>query len=434
MIKDQSKIHETTIQVKQKLGMHTKVLLGLAMVATLFVGVSFAAASLDFKRVASRDSSYRLPILPKPVKKALTVRINTVDPTSSLVIGQQGGIETVGKFTLYAKDVSLDISSMSFEIIAPDGGIVGGHDEIDRLYVYKGISPVGFKTVTSNVFSVDLSSLTIPARGSQEFTVKASFAELNREVVPAESGAGLKFKLNDVDAKNGGVNVPVYGLGNAFNTFTSVKSLPLIFNMPFNGIGEMSTTSLTTLYKFGVTATSSPAGLYKFSFNLTNMNVNLDDDSFILFESDTTANFGNIIAKAGDFDTSQLSSSGGILEAYLDPGDNNPVQPGKEHRVISAFQTKYYVLRGIAVYSQPPDDFGVDRAIFTKILNDSWFAGNQPFNANEVDNSEHDNFIWSDLNFALYSTSTAPSTEGWFNSFRVPHFDYAASYTQLVTQ
>ncbi|MCD4760744.1 hypothetical protein K8R42_02485 [bacterium] len=356
------------------------------------------------------------------------------DPAPALVEG--GTTVTIGKFRLQTQYEGVDVNYLGFELEGPDGGIYGNQDEIDYLYLYddQGIGSLGSVAVSSNNVTITPSAMNLDMNEEKTYTIKANFASLGDDS-PASSGAGLRVWLNNIDATgiSSGGNIDINGLGSAFNTFTLYKSIPEIAAIEYDGFGQLVSGNLSTLYKFKLSASpSGPWGLYKLNFYVSGANVEFFDDEFILFESSTTSTYGNIVARGGDFivdfNYGPPNTRQGRLVTYLDVNDDNPVEPGKEHQILGPGDIKYYTLRAMV---EP--DLSVDRSVRTRIISDTAFAENYPQNADQLDyDITQNNLIWSDLNFDLYTTTTAPNTEGWFNGFRIPSLEQVSNYTQTI--
>lgn len=417
----------STTKLKSAVSMQTKVILVVGMLAAFVVGTAFAAAILE-----GGDTGGGLELVQKRrpvIRRELNVRIDTVNPASSLV--QAPAVvdySVAGRFDLNASDVPLSIKGMTFQVIDPDGGINGTWLNLTDLQLFENGVSISNVNVSSSTSTFILNT-AIPAKTTKNYVLKANF----NLSLGSESGRGLRLKLTDVVAIYNKERVSVLGLGNLFNTFSVVKSLPTIQVIPVSTstTAVLGKSKAAPLIKFALSATNNAFGFYKISFNIGSGNVDVLYDSLSLYESTSPNDLGDVIARPQDFRLIESATSTPIMhvanvEAYLDIDDDNDT-PAYEHRVLAAGQTRYYTLTAFNnVFDSPA-------AVSTTILTDAWFGANVSKNAAQIDADINNNFIWSDLNFDLYTTSTATNTMGWFNSFRVPTFSPLTPLSQTVT-
>lgn len=415
---------DTKVKLAGAVSVKTKAMLAVGMLAAFLVGTAFAALALN-----TFDDPGNMEVKPPRnviVKKDLNAVINTVNPAPSLV-QSPAGVEysVVGRFDLRASDVPLSIRSMTFQVVDPDGGIMGGWINLTDLQLFENGVSISNVNVSSSAPTFILNT-AIPAKTTKNYVLKGILISN----LGTESGHGLRLKLIDVVAMYNNERVPVLGLGNPFNTFSVVKSIPQIGLVPYDGRGRILHNSPSDLMKFRLTATSTPFAFYKLSFDIYATNVLFYDSAFYLYESNSPDIQGDVIAKGRDFVNLLASSTPGAIttgfaQAYLDVNDDTVAAPANEHRIISPYQTKYYTLKALVSPS-----LNASSTINTTLLGDEWFANTQPENAGQIDLDLHNDFIWSDLNFDLYSTSTATHTLGWFNGFRIPGWQ---QFSQFIT-
>lgn len=369
------------------------------------------------------------------------------DPVSNLVIGGTTG-NVVGKFTLLAKREGVNVNYVGLSIGNPDGGIVGNQDELTTLELWSGGSKLGEVAVVSNRATITPSSLSLAVNEEKSYEVRAATAALSSNT-PAESGAGFRITLSNLDVNGtspGSSSVTVSGLGTAFNTYTVFKSIPTVAQISFTGDDNITGNGeVLNLMKFSVAANSAgPVGLWKFTFGVATTVINLDTTGYYLYESDSSGTLGNILAKGADIVVSNgvEGNNTNHLRVYFDVDDNTGVEAG-EHRILSAGQTKYYTLRA-TVRNGHSATVG-DESISTVLAGDGAFAETAATTTHGLDrrlnmtgsNSSSsdlpDDFIWSDLNYDLYSTTTATRNVGWWNGYRVSGLDQTSTTPQVVT-
>jgi len=362
----------------------------------------------------------------------LLVAIGT-DPVSALVTAAT--TVDVGKVTLQAKRDNMTINYLGFTVAAPDGGIVGSSNDLNTLYLYDGSTKLGEVAVNGTYATITPTGMTLTNNESKLYTIKALFANLDPSS-PASSGQGIKVNLTNVDVSGtaaGSSAVTVTGTGTAFNTYTMFKTLPTVTQIDFTGGDAITGDTVVTLKKFSVAAGSQgPVGLYRFSFGISTNTVALTESGYYLYESDSSSSLGTLLGKGSDITVTNDTDASRrvLLAAYFDVNDDNSTAPALEHKVLTAGTTKYYTLRGTVSGHDGTVD---NESISTLFLGDPVFQGTATANAGVVAATAQHDFIWSDLNFDLYSTTTATNNGGWFNGFRVPGLDSTSSTPQTIT-
>ena len=361
----------------------------------------------------------------------LNVAVST-DPASAAVVANS--TVEVGRVTLQAKYEGMNFNYLGFTIQDPDGGIIGNQDEVTSLGLYTeaGVQVGNSVSVNAANATITPTGMSLAVNEESTYVIKATFAGLS-DASPASSAAGVRVLLSNVDVDGtavGSSSITKSGLGTAFNTFSVYKSLPTVAQVDFTGSDNISGSGTYNLKKFSVTADSTgPIGLYKFTFGVSTSSESLTDSGYYLYESDSSSSLGNVIAKGSDITVTHETGQVAILEVYLDVNDDTTAAPALEHRVIALGATKYYTLRGYVT----EDGTANNGSISTVFAGDPVFAGTAPLKAEVTDSTAQNDFIWSDLNFDLYSTSTATQTMGWFNGFRVPGLDTTSSTGQIIT-
>ena len=377
----------------------------------------------------------------------LNVALST-DPRSALVVG--GSTVNVGQFTAQAKYDGLTVKALGFQINSPDGGISATNvpDQLSSLELWEsgGSSALGTITVNGSRATITPSSnITFNINDQKTYIVKAKFATINGTATPAVSGGGVRVLLSWVDVTGnaaGSSSVTLAGFGSTnFNTFSSFKSVPTVTPVTLGSTGSISGTGTTVnLYKFSVTANSAgPIAVAKFTFGISTTTVWVSPTGYRVYESDSSGSLGNILSNTVDnvVSINPGDGLGTIVHARFDVNNDNSnsmnfVDSG-EALDINAGATKYFTLQG--TIGSNHDGTANNESIATVMAGDSAFAATSAKNLAGVDGTDTglDDFIWSDLNFDLYSTSTATKTLGWFNGYRVSGLDDASSTPEVAT-
>lgn len=366
------------------------------------------------------------------------------DPKAALAVA--GTTVNVGQFTAQAKFEGLLLNSFGFSVGNPDGGIDVGSDfnQLDSLEVWEsgGSSALASVSVTGAASTVTPSSpISLALNAEKTYIVKAKFKSVLSPSA-AKSGGGLAITMTNIDldgTATGSATQTLSGLGAAFKTFSSFKSLPTVTMLPFTGSGSLTGNGVTANFmKFSVSAnTAGPVGLAKFSFGVNTTTVSLSLTGFFLYESDSSGTQGNILSDTGDFQLIYNEAQGSLVAAArFDVNNDNPaaanVADRGEHLIVNAGATKYFTFRGTILTGH--DGTASNESVSTVLAGDAAFAGTTQLTFGGIDdtNTGNDDFIWSDLNFDLYSTSSATETLGWFNGYRVAGMENTSSTAQTV--
>lgn len=375
------------------------------------------------------------------------------DPSADLVIA--GSTRETGKFLAKAKFEGMIINDFGFEVRAPDGGIVGNKDEVDsiELWLQGGSSAITtVPVVSANATLTPPGGYPLAIDEEKTFIVKTKFSTLSTGGgAVATSGSGVELLLSNVDVDGtatGSSSVTVNGTGTDFKTFTVFKSLPTVAYQPVSN--SITGNAEYDLFRFSVTADGAgPIALAKFTYEVNTTTVGLATTTLQLFESVSQSVNGNQLAKDGDFFTfAQESETKLVIDVAFDVGDEDSVDhrvaaaPLKgimndtgDHLIIDANATKYFLLRGSVVLHDGTVD---NESISTALAGDSAYASNIQRSFGDIDGSGGelvggDHFIWSDLNFDQYTSSSATANEGWFNGYRVDGLVDNTSTAQVIT-
>jgi len=378
------------------------------------------------------------------------------DPSSALVTAGASGV-AVGKFSLQAKYEDINLNYLGITLADPDSGInpTNEYDQIASLALYEngvaeaiGSIPLNAATATITPSSV----LTIPAGETKSYTLKATFAALN-DTTSAESGAGLRVGITNIDATGasaGSSSITVAGLDATFNTFSIFKSLPTVTQIAFTGTDTLTSNGgVVSLIKFRVDANDiGPIGLYKFTFGISTTTVYMSSDAtdvadttgYYLYVSDSTNSLGTVVSRGGataEIDMVGTASGTGVnetlLETYFDVNDDDSSGFAKEQIIINAGDTKYFTLQGTVKSGYVPEN-SASCNVTTVMAGDAAFSSTALQTADGVDALDQNDFIWSDLNADLYSSSTATKTTMYVGGYRVGGLSSSSSTpSQVIT-
>lgn len=374
------------------------------------------------------------------------------DPKAGLVIG--GSTVEVGKFILDAKNEALTLNKLGFEVNNPDGGDVGGEAEIASIELWEsgGSAPLGTVEVNSSRATITPSvAVTLAQNTSKTFILKTKWENLQpaSSGSPATSGEGARMRLTYVDVKgtsaaSSSISINPSGIDGATGNFASFhvfKSMPTVTVTTFSGDDKIVANSAHDLFKFNVKADAAgPISVVKFTFGVATSTVILNPSGYKLYESTSASDKGTVITDTGDFQllgfTDNAAAAGTLqvnarFDTTNDSGAVNAADLG-DHLVISAGTTRYFTLE--ATIASGHDNSAQDESIAVEFAGDDAFAGTALLNVASIDGSiEDDDFIWSDLNFDQYATTTATYTIGWFNGYRVPGMSDNSSTRQTIT-
>ncbi|OGY90176.1 MAG: hypothetical protein A2677_04065 [Candidatus Komeilibacteria bacterium RIFCSPHIGHO2_01_FULL_52_14] len=359
------------------------------------------------------------------------------DPKAALAVG--GTTVNVGQFSLQARYEGMQLNAFGFSLGNPDGGYDQGSDfnQVETLELWEsgGSSALGTISVSGAAATVTPSSVaTLSINQLKSYIVKAKFRDVTVPSSIAQSNAGMRVTLRwiDADGTSAGSSTlaePTYST--AFNSFSSYKSIPTV------ALGSITTDQVTgsgsevDLFKFSVTANSmGPVGLAKLSFSVsTSSGVRMSLTGYSLYMGPASNDTSSQIADSGDVLVQQGGDNlAGIHQVAVkfdynhNSGSTQTDLGSGELIEISGGTTKYFTLKGTvsALSSTANDD-----SIITRMGGDAGFASTALVNVGGIDGAvEHDDFIWSDLNFVSgYNSSTATYTVGWFNGYRVTGLD-----------
>lgn len=353
-------------------------------------------------------------------------------PGSSILVGDttNNTVQTIQAFANYENVQLTDIGLT----IAGSGS--NPYTQVSNISITDGTN-TWTTTVSSNnatISPTDAAPLIIPVNGSKVLTIKASTNTVGKTKV-GTSGDTFTIKISNIEEKgvsSGSTSLTYTGLNTASNTMYVFATKPTVAKVDLG-----STTSVGNakeLYKFTVSANAKgDVGFYKATFEITTSSATVtnfrwyeiygdnDNETDLSYQEATWLGFGTTTSY--EIITAGTAGSGGIyrLNAYINTSANT--MPGFEYTTIPAGGSKTYVLKGdIARLSgvtgssismaMSGDDAAasVSSAGLKKDTNDIGAAG--------VNANASNNFIWSDLNYGLNST-TATITAEWTNGYLI---------------
>lgn len=354
------------------------------------------------------------------------------DPRSAAVVANT--TVEVGKFLAKSKFEALELKGFGLSLQSPDGGVVGDADEIDTLEIWEqgGSAALGTVTVNASTATITPSVITLAKDAEKTFIVKAKWTQLVTGATAAASGGGVIVRLTYVDtvgagsgASTGAGTITATGLDTNFNTFSGFKSLPTFAKGTVTD--KITGNSVTIdIAKFSIQADArGPIALGKFTFGISTSTVSMTTNGYYLYESTASNVQGTLLTDTGDFQLVELADADVkvIIMARFDVNNDDSNARSTADKtdplLVSAGTTRYFTLRGTT--NTGHDSTGGNEAIVVGLAGDASFAGTAQLALGAIDGSiDQDDFIWSDLNFDQYSTSSATKTLGWFNGYRVP--------------
>ncbi|KKQ56429.1 MAG: hypothetical protein US74_C0015G0019 [Parcubacteria group bacterium GW2011_GWA2_38_13] len=110
-----------------------------------------------------------------------------------------------------------------------------------------------------------------------------------------------------------------------------------------------------------------------------------------------------------------------IVEARFDLNNDDATARAAADKtdsyIVDAGATRYFTLKGTL---SGHDGSTTEESVNVVLAGDAAFASTVATTFGAIDGTvDQDDFIWSDLNFDQYSSSTATKTLGWFNGYRV---------------
>ena len=380
------------------------------------------------------------------------------DPSAAFVVAGKSDV-AVGKFSLQAKYEDIALNYLGVNLATPGSGIdaTNKYDQIQSVSLYEDGVADAIGTIPVNAANATITpseEMIIPAGETKSYTLKATFATLS-ETSPAESGAGVKFKVTNLDATGvsvGSSSITVAGLDATFSLFNIFKSTPTVTQIAFTGTDTLTSNGqVVDLIKFKVSANDAgPIGLYKFTFGISTTTVYLantvadveDTTGYYLYSSDSNSTLGDVISRGSaatagykaDMNATAVGTDNNdvLLETYFDVGDNGR-GTSTEQIIINAGSDKYFTLRGTVVSGYVAESVS-SCSMSTVLAGDASFSSTGLETASAVDDLDQNDFIWSDLNADLYSSTTATATAMYVGGYTVSGLDNTTSTpAQTVT-
>ena len=370
----------------------------------------------------------------------LTLALAASNPAADFLIAGKGK-QTVGVFEATALYEDVEITELAFEFTDKNTG--NATTTARTVYLVDWNGTEWSYTVPSNIAYADGNSpvatitpsgdgLVIPKGETKTLTIKVDPPTVGTSGQVGESGGGFTLKIDEagmvsrkgIDSGSTSVTFNDSLTFKQFNVFksmpTAVEKVSVSSTLPASGTD-------VDLGAFYVTADSyGDIGLYKATFALTTNTASVT--SLKLYEYDGTSVSGTAVDLTADGgrtvdETITASSSGnsGVHNLNLlfdtDSTDGDNVATGGEYRLISAGNSKTYLLTGTVTTGDNP----TSRSVTVKLLGDNGYTNSAdiPLNyypASEIDDLAHDQFIWSDLYWGN-NTTTATKTHEWTNGY-----------------
>lgn len=326
----------------------------------------------------------------------------------------------IGKFTLQAHDTDVLLDKIYVDVNEYNDG---GTDEISGLYLYEQDVQIAEAVIDSSnmdtlMFDMIDDPIIIPTSTDKEYVLKVDTSMINASTsATLLEGFSMSINSDTIDAyDSSGQEVEVEQAEIFFPNYALITSQPRII---VDNTGDVITgNGIYDLIQVSVKADfEGPIGIYKMSFKVTSANVNVN--YFELFEDSvlvaTQTDNGVQVTNMGSYD---------LVEVYF----NNAGSLGGQYRLIDAGYMKTYVLS--ATVSNYDEEFG--SSISTLLLGDVEFASEEyGLTANEVDLTENNEFIWSDLSYGN-NTTTVTTTKEWVNGYLLDGFDNASSSAKII--
>ena len=365
---------------------------------------------------------------------------NSTDPKAALVVG--GTTVEVARFVAKAKNDGMTLQQFGILITDNNEGIDGTYENINTLELWEQGGSAALGTIPVNAAQVTIvpgTAISMALDAEKTYLIKAKFTALTaNSAAAAKSGEGIAVKLTNVDVTGNSVGsgtVSLSGHNSAFKSFSEFKSVPTYTVSSFTGSNKITGNTTVDLFKFNVKADSAgPIALAKFTFGITTSVVTLSTSGFYMYESGD-GNTYNQLSGTGDFVVTVTTSLGTLAEARFDVNNDDTVARDSagetDAYLIDAGVTKYFKLVGTV--SSGHNSTAADEHVTTVMAGDAGFAATSQTNVSGIDTAvHHDDFIWSDLNFDLYSSSSNTAALGWFNGYRVTGLDNASTTQQDV--
>ncbi len=339
------------------------------------------------------------------------------NPTEGHLVANSTG-NTIQLVDYEAKNEAIEIQKIGLTISTSNGS--NAQNVINTIYVYDGATLKGSVPVSGSKATVTLDNLIIPSNSSKTLTYKV---DLNEVGPNKPSTAGIAFTI----APESTGNIIAKGVASGSTSLTKTgtptsnrmnveKTIPVVTkgNVP----GTLANGAQVALGRFSVAANAKGDVLFGgFSIQLTtttatvtNIKVFEDPDGSAI---DLTADGSRAITETITA-ASGNPLNGGVYsyDIMFEANDIAPTTGQNERRTIGAGSSKVYEVRG--------DITGVTTgsSITVVLRGDAGYASTVPDTFTNVRNGTNNNFIWSDNNFGLNS-STATKTLEWFNGYKV---------------
>lgn len=363
------------------------------------------------------------------------------DPKAALVVA--GTTVEIGKFIAKAKYEGMNISDIGFQIVAnTETDIDGAYSNLDQIELWEQGGSAALGTQIVNAARATITApVTLTLDQEKTYVVKAKFKALTSNAsAAAQSGEGIMVKLSYIYVKGtavGSSSVTTNGIGDNFKAFSEFKSIPTVTVTPFTGTGVITGNDVTNLLKFNIKADAmGPVAIGKFTFGVSTTVIRVAHNGYYLYESASSSSLGTLLTSTGDFLVTVIGTSATpvIVEARFDVNNDSTEARNEaditESYIVDAGATRYFTLRGTL---SGHDATVSNESVSVVLAGDAAFASTVQTNFGAIDGTvDQDDFIWSDLNFDQYSSSTATMTLGWFNGYRVSGLEDTSTTPQTL--
>jgi hypothetical protein len=348
------------------------------------------------------------------VRDNTKVYLNRTDNIEDTYVSSSTHGVNIGKFRIAATSNVL-VENFYVDFMPVNGG---GTDEITALYLYDGATQIAEAIVTSSnaqalQFNLEANPLLVGVGNSKELTMKIDSGLVDKSGVATNATPleGFTPSINSSSmvarsASSGSV-VAVQDANLAFADFVFVKSNPTV---TVQSTGDSITSNGTyDLIDVIVAADSAgPVGLYKMSFIVSTTTVGARD--FSLYQGSKYIS-GQYTSSTDGIVISPIDADHDLVEVYF----YDIYDVSKNVEQVPAGTSKTYTLKAnvFSYWASLPN------GISTQLLGDADFAADTySLNAEEVDATENDNFIWSDLSYG-HTTTTSTTTKQWLSGYLV---------------
>jgi len=304
--------------------------------------------------------------------------------------------------------------------------------------IFAGTNTIATSTMTTDVI--------VPKDGSKAITIKGDFTT-HGTGKPGTPGALVQVDYDNRDTagargtgQSSGASATIASGASASSGVRVFRSYPVVekLSVPTNvlGNGEKS------LLRWKVTANSADRlAIGKFSIVMSTTTAKISGLDIYCFTDSSFSSVCNGLSTDGGFlVTNKLGAGSHELGDGSEQWGFFPETGAAASTTIEvpAGATRYFEVRGTVASANS------GASVSTQLEGDNAYpdlqvaagsagVGQYMYSAATGTVIAHDDFIWSDLNFDLYASSSAQQSNGWFNGFRVPGMSDGLSVSQVQT-